>query len=162
MKIDELVKDFLAQKKIAVVGVSDQRDTGCNLNYRKFKSAGYQIYAVNPHSSSFDGDPCYPDLRSIPRKPDAVFILANPRVTDQVVQQCVELGIKHVWMHCMMGVKPGLAASMSSVSQDAVQLCKANGISVIPGSCPSQFLKPDFGHGMMRRLWGVLGFMRVS
>ena len=44
-KIDELVKDFLAQKKIAVVGVSDKRETGCNMSYKKFKEAGYQVYA---------------------------------------------------------------------------------------------------------------------
>ena len=31
-KIDSLVQDFLAQKIIAVVGVSDKRETGCNLN----------------------------------------------------------------------------------------------------------------------------------
>ena len=42
-KIDEMVKDFLAQKKIAVVGVSDKRETGCNMNYKKFKEAGYQV-----------------------------------------------------------------------------------------------------------------------
>ena len=38
--IDSLVHDFLAQKRIAVVGVSDKRETGCNLGYRKFKQAG--------------------------------------------------------------------------------------------------------------------------
>jgi len=32
-KIDPLVHNFLAQKKVAVVGVSDKRETGCNLNY---------------------------------------------------------------------------------------------------------------------------------
>jgi predicted CoA-binding protein len=151
-KIDSLVKDFLAQKKIAVVGVSDKRDTGCNLNYRKFKETGYTVYAVNPRITTFDGAPCYPDLKSIPEKPDAVFILTSPKVTEQIVRQCVELGIKHVWMHCMMGTKPGLAASMTSVSPEAVKMCQANGIAVIPGSCPNQFLKPDFGHGMMRVL----------
>ena len=161
-KIDTLVQDFLAQKKIAVVGVSNSRETGCNSNYRKFKSGGYQVYAVNPHIRTFDGDPCYPDLKSIPDKPEAVFILANPSVTDQVVRQCVELGIRHVWMHCMMGVKPGLATGMTSVSREAVELCRQNGISVIPGSCPNQFLQPDFGHGMMRGLWRVFGFMALE
>ena len=34
--INSLVQDFLAQKKIAVVGVSDKRETGCNTNYFKF------------------------------------------------------------------------------------------------------------------------------
>ncbi len=162
MKIETLVQDFLAQKKIAVVGVSDKRDTGCNLSYRKFKENGYTVYAVNPRISSFEGDPCYPDLKSLPEKPDGVFILANPKVTEQIVQQCVDLGVKRVWMHCMMGTKPGLAQGMTSVSQSAVDLCKANGITVIPGSCPNQFLKPDFGHGMMRSMWKLFGFMKVA
>lgn len=161
-KLDNLVQDFLAQKKIAVVGVSDKRDTGCNLTYQKLKENGYQVYAVNPRISTYDGQPCYADLRAIPEKVDAVFVLTSPRVTEQVVQQCVELGIKHVWMHCMMGTKPGLAADTTSVSQPAVEMCKANGIAVIPGACPNQFLKPDFGHKMMRGMWRLFGFMNVN
>lgn len=160
--LDTLVQDFLAQKSIAVVGVSDRRETGCNLGYRKFKEAGYTVYAVNPRLTEFEGAPCYPDLQAIPHKPDAVFILANPKVTDQIVQQCVDLGVKHVWMHCMMGTKPGLAAAMTSVSPEAVRLCREHGIAVIPGSCPNQYLRPDFGHRMMRVIWRTLGFMRVD
>jgi predicted CoA-binding protein len=161
-KVDTLVEDFLAQKKIAVVGVSDQRETGCNLAYRKFKEAGYEVSAVNPRLESFEGDPCYPDLAAIPEKPEGVFILTNPKVTEQVVQQCVDLGIPRVWMHCLMGTKPGLAESMTSVSQDAVQMCKDNGITVIPGTCPNQFLNPDFGHRLMRGMFRTFGFLKVS
>jgi predicted CoA-binding protein len=160
--IDHMVQDFLALKRIAVVGVSDKRDTGCNLAYNKLKDNGYEVYAVNPRITTFNGDPCYADLKAIPEKVDAVFILTSPKVTEQIVQQCVDLGIKHVWMHCMMGTKPGLAAGMTSVSQSAVELCKANGIAVIPGSCPNQFLKPDFGHATMRGLWKLFGFMNVN
>lgn len=162
MKIDALVQEFLAQEKIAVVGVSDQRETGCNAAYQRFKEAGYTVSGVNPRLSTFQGDPCYPDLASIPEKPDAVFILTNPSVTEEIVQQCVDLGVKHVWMHCLMGTKPGLAASMTSVSQDAVQRCRENGITVIPGSCPNQFLKPDFGHSLMRRMFRAFGFLSVN
>ena len=158
-KLENLVQDFLAQKKIAVVGVSDKRDTGCNLAYKKFKENGYQVYAVNPRISTYEGGACYADLKSIPEKVDAVFILTSPKVTEQVIQQCVDLGIKHVWMHCMMGSKPGLAAGMTSVSPSAVEMCNANGISVIPGSCPNQFLKPDVGHAMMRGMWQLFGFL---
>lgn len=161
-KLDSMVQNFLAQKRIAVVGVSDKRETGCNAAYQKFKDAGYEVFAVNPRIASFQGDACYPDLAALPTKPDAVFILANPKVTEQIVQQCVDLGVKRVWMHCMMGTKPGLAQGMTSVSQSAVDLCKANGITVIPGSCPNQFLKPDFGHGMMRSMWKLFGFMKVA
>jgi predicted CoA-binding protein len=161
-KIDTLINEFLAQKKIAVVGVSDKRETGCNGAYRRFKGSGYTVYPVNPRLTAFEGDPCYADLQSIPEKTDAVFILTNPKVTEQIVQQCVDLGVKHVWMHCMMGTKPGLAASMTSVSQDAVRMCQENGISVIPGSCPNQYLKPDIGHLLMRGIFRTLGFQKIE
>jgi predicted CoA-binding protein len=160
--IDRMVKDFLALKKIAVVGVSDQRETGCNAAYRRFKEAGYTVSAVNPRMTSFDGAPCYPDLASIPDRPEGVFILTNPKVTELIVQQCVDLGIRHVWMHCMMGTRPGLTPGMTSVSGAAVQACHDHGIEVIPGSCPNQFLNPDFGHRMMRVMWRLLGLMRMS
>ena len=160
--IDSLVQDFLAQKIIAVVGVSDQRETGTNRNYRTFKRHGYRVYAVNPRISAFDGSPCYPDLKSIPEKVDAVFILTSPNITEQVVQQCVDLGIKHVWMHCLMGTKPGLSAGSTSVSPSAVEVCRNHGIAVIPGSCPAQFLNADVGHAMMRRLWRMCGYLNVD
>lgn len=145
-----------------MVGVSDKRDTGCNLAYKKFKENGYQVFAVNPHLTIYNGEACYSDLKSIPEKPDAVFILTSPKVTEQIVQQCVDLGIKHIWMHCIMGTKPGLAAGMTSVSPSAVQMCKTNGIAVIPGSCPNQFLKSDLGHGLMRVMWRAFGFLSVN
>ncbi|MCC7448889.1 MAG: CoA-binding protein [Anaerolineae bacterium] len=160
--IDKLVQDFLAQKVIAVVGVSDRRETGCNLNYRKFKENGYKVYAVNPRLSTFDDAPCYPDLTSIPEKPQAVFMLTSPGVTEAIVRQCAALGIKHVWMHYLMGTKPGLSAGSTSVSQAAVDMCRANGIAVIPGSCPAQFLKPDFSHALMCKLWNVFGLLSVK
>ena len=162
MKIDPLVQEFLAQKKIAVVGVSDQRETGCNAAYSRFKKADHSVSSVNPRLTTFDGDPCYPDLASIPEKPDAVFILTNPKISEEIVQQCVDLVIKRVWMHCLMGTKPGLAASMTSVSPEAVLMCRENGIEVIPGTCPNQFLKPDFGHTLMRGMFRTFGFLRVN
>lgn len=161
-QIDPLVQDFLAQKQIAIVGVSDKRDTGCNTAYKRFKAAGYIVSAVNPRLTTYEDAPCYPDLKSIPDKPDAVFILANPKVTEQIVQQCVDLGIKRVWMHCMMGTKPGLGAGTTSVSAEAVRICRENGITVIPGSCPNQYLKPDFGHKMMKGMFRAFGFHNLS
>ena len=52
-EVDVLVKNFLTQKKIAVVGVSDKRETGCNAGYKRFKEAGYTVYAVNPRLTLF-------------------------------------------------------------------------------------------------------------
>lgn len=160
-QIDTLVKDFLAQQRIAIVGVSDRRETGCNACYRKFKQAGYTVFPINPRLTTFEGAPCYPNLKALPTIPDAVFILANPTITDRIIQECVDLGVTRVWMHCLMGTKPGLAANITSVSPEAVRMCREHGITVIPGSCPNQFFQPDFGHRMMRGMFRTLGFLRV-
>jgi hypothetical protein len=61
-----------------------------------------------------------------------------------------------------MGTKPGLAAGMTSVSPEAVRLCREHAIAVIPGCCPNQYLKPDFGHALMRVTCRTLGFHSIN
>jgi len=70
-KIDARVKEFLDQKKIAVVGVSDKCAPGCKLDYCNFTAAGYTVFAVNPRRITVEGAPRYSDLKSIPNQPDA-------------------------------------------------------------------------------------------
>jgi uncharacterized protein len=142
MKVD----DFLAQKRIAVVGVS--RDNGhhpaANLIYRRLKRTGHDVFAVNPHMQTFDGDPCYPDLRSIPGGADGVVIITRPETTERIVRNCSEAGVRRVWMHQSM-------AKGSSVSPEAVEYCRQHDISVIAGACPMMFGRgADFGHTCMR------------
>ena len=164
--IDLLVKDFLTQKRIAVVGVSRTREDAANLNYRKLRAAGYRVFAVNPNTPAFDGDPCYPDLRSLPEPVDGVLIVTRPARAEEIVRQCVELGIRRVWMHCSLGARPLLkkaAAAIGSASPEAVRLCRENGIAVIPGGCPMMFCPPvDFGHQCMRGLLRATGSLRVE
>ncbi len=160
--LDNRIQDFLAQKKIAVVGISDRRDTGCNTAYQRFKANGYKVYGINPRIKVYEGDPVYADLKSLPEAPDAVFILAKPSVTEEIVDQAIEVGAKHIWMHCMMGVRPGLAKNMTSVSQAAVDKAIENGISVIPGTCPNQYLEADGAHRFMNRFFKLLGFLRLA
>ena len=60
---DMKVHDFLAQKRIAVAGVSrnnSHHPTG-NLIYRRLKKTGHEVFPVNPHMQTFEGDRCYPE-----------------------------------------------------------------------------------------------------
>ena len=153
MTFETKVKDFLAQKRIAVVGVS--RDEGhhpaANLNYRRLKATGHDVFAVNPHLESFDGDRCYPDLRSIPGGVDGVVIVTRPEITEQIVRDCADAGVRRVWMHRSM-------AKGSSVSSDAVEYCRQKDITVIAGACPMMFGPgADFGHTCMRWLMKLTG-----
>jgi predicted CoA-binding protein len=158
--IDDLAKDFLAQQHIAVAGVSDSRETTGNFIYKALRSRGYTVYGINPHTEEFHGDPCYPDVASLPEKPDGLVIVTRPAIAEDLVRQCVKAGVPRVWLHSMLGTRPhlfkGLADKIGSVSPEAVRICQENGIEVIPGSCPMQFLGEDFGHTCMR------GFLRMT
>lgn len=163
--IDSLAEAFLAQKRIAVAGVSRTREDAANHIYRKLRDTGYQVYPVNPNTDTFDGAPCYPDLAALPEPVDGVVIVTRPDTAEAIVQQCIEQGVQRVWMHCSMGSHPprfarNMAASVTSVSEKAAALCREHGITVIAGGCPMWYLAPvDFGHKCMRgtlRLFGGL------
>src|SRR5579859_5025891 len=95
-------KDFLAQRRIAVAGVSETRALPGNSIYKRFKDRGYQVFAVNPHAETVEGEKCYPDLNSIPGGVDGVVIVTRPDVTESIVRQCPGAGVPRVWIHRSM------------------------------------------------------------
>lgn len=150
--LSEKVADFLAQRRIAVAGVSATRETPANMIYRKLKAAGYQVFAVSSTAKAFDGDRCYPDLMSIDGGLDGVVIATRPAVTEQLVRQCVTAGVGRAWIH------ESLIHGGTSVSADAVAFCQAHAITLIAGACPMMYCDPvDVGHRCMRWMMRVTG-----
>ncbi len=153
MTLKAKTEAFLAQKRVAVVGVSRSDGTGSGI-YKRMKERGYEVFAINPNATEIKGEPCYPNLKAVPGSVDAVMIATRPEITEQVVAECVELGIPHVWMH----YNALFGENLSSVSETAVAMCRENGINVIPGGCPLMFGQTaDFGHKCMRWVLGVTG-----
>ena len=142
--IKEAASEFLANKRVAVTGVSRTPKThGSNSVYKRLRERGYEVFAVNPNAGEVEGDPCYKDLTSIPGGVDAVVIATRPEIAEDTMRECAELGIKHVWMHWGSGA--------TSVSQAATEYGRQHGISVIDGGCPLMFQPTaDVGHRLMR------------
>ena len=149
--IKQAAEDFLAHERIAVTGVSRHPEShGANVVYRRLRDRGYEVFAVNPNADQVEGDPCYPDLRSIPGGVDAVVIATRPEVADEAMRQCVALGIGQVWMHRGPGA--------GSVSPEAVAYGREHGVEVIDGGCPCMFgPTADAGHKVMRFLLTLTG-----
>ena len=148
--LKETVNDFLAQKRIAVAGVSRKGDAAANLIYKKLRDAGYQTFPINPNAKEVEGDSCYANVNAIPKGVDGVVIATHSQVTDQIVRECGEAGITRIWMHRSFGE--------GSVSPEAVAYCRENNITVIPGGCPLMFCEPvDFGHNCMRWILNLTG-----
>ena len=149
--VNQAIDDFLAQSRIAVAGVSrTPAGHGGNPVYVRLRERGYQVFAVNPNADTVEGDPCFPDLHSIPGGVDGVVIATPPAAAESIVRECQELGITRVWMHRSFGA--------GSVSEEAHDYCRANGITCIAGACPLMYGQTaDGGHRFMRWFMGLMG-----
>lgn len=149
--LKDAAQEFLAQKRIAVVGVSRDEKQPANLIYRRLRDTGHEVFAVNPNAERVEGDPCYAALAAIPAPtPDGVVVVTTPEVAEDVVADAHAAGIPRVWLHRGMG--PG------SSSEPAVEFCTEHGIAVIPGGCPNMFGETsDAGHRCMRVMLQLSG-----
>lgn len=149
--VKEAASAFLANKRVAVTGVSrTPKNHGSNIVYQRLRERGYQVFAVNPNTEQVEGDPCYPDLRSIPDGVEAVVIGTRPETAESTIRECADLGIRHVWMHRLYGA--------GSVSHSAADYGRQHGITVIEGGCPLMFEPTsDGGHRVMRWMFSLNG-----
>ena len=142
--VKEAASAFLANKRLAVTGVSRQtQGHGGNVVYKRLRDRGYEVFAVNPSADQVEGDPCYHALRDIPGGVDAVVIATRPELAEATMRECAELGIKHALMHRSFG--------QGSVCDQATVYGREHGMTVIDGGCPLMFEPTaDFGHKIMR------------
>src|SRR5262245_53378458 len=140
----EAASAFLAHKRIAVTGVSRKpAEHGSNAVFKRLRDRGYQVFAVNPNANTVEGAHSYHDLKSIPGGVEAVVIGTAPEKAEGTMRECVDLGIKHVWMHRSYG--------QGSVSATATAYGRQHGVTVIDGGCPLMFdPTADFGHKILR------------
>jgi len=152
MTMQEAAQSFLSNKRIAVAGVSREADGAHSGNavYNRLKETGFEVFAVNPAADELEGDKSYRSLAEIPGGAEAVVIATHPDAAPAVMRDCVDLGVKHVWMHRAFG--------RGSFSSEAVSIGREGGVTVIPGGCPLMF-EPcrDGAHKFLKTVLGWTG-----
>lgn len=123
--MSEHIPDFVAQRRWAVVGVSNDHHKFGRKIFESMRGAGYEVFPVHHQLESLDdGTPVYRSVKDIPEPPEVVDLVVPPSATLQVLKDCVEAGVKRVWF------QPG------TFNTESIQLAKENGIAVIAdGSC---------------------------
>ena len=146
----EKINIFLQLKKIAITGVSGTKPDAANIIFRKLRDLGITTFPVNPNSKEVENTTCYPNLSSLPLLPEGVVIASPPQSAKSIVEECLQLGIKHVWIHSTIG--------NGSYNKEVVDYGEESGLSIIPTGCPMMFYKPvDFGHRCMKWIFNVSG-----
>lgn len=153
-KFKKRVDSFLSKKNIAIVGYSSNGNEVANHLYKKFEDNGYNVFPVNIKANEVKDIECYPDLKSVPEKVEAAMLSIPAEKVIDVVKECIELGVKHIWLHKFAG--PG------SYNKEAVKLAEDNGIEIVPLACPMMFLKADGAHKFFKWFMNLTGKLKIK
>lgn len=140
------VDDLLAQRTLAVVGVSRRRMKFGSMAYRTLKAKGYRVFPINPNANTIGEERCYPNLSALPEPVGGAVLCIRPTETEKVVRDATAAGITRVWMQ------------QGAESEAAIRFCEENGIRVVHGECILMFAEPvGLLHRIHRWVWGLLG-----
>jgi predicted CoA-binding protein len=101
-------------KTIAVVGFSPVPGRPSHNIARLMQRYGFRIIPVRPRISEGLGETAYPDLAAIPEAPDLVNVFRASEFVPDIVDECLRLGLKTIWMQD--GVVDAAAAARAAAA----------------------------------------------
>lgn len=144
------VHDFLAQRRIALVGLSRDSKDFSRFLFREMCKRGYDMVPVNPAAGELESRHCFGRVQDIDPPIENALIMTAPRDTERVVRDCAEAGVHRVWMH--------RGGGQGAVSKAATEFCRQKGIRLVEGHCPFMFLpKTPFFHCVHGFILKMLG-----
>ena len=120
---DEEIKDILALKKIAVIGMSRHSSKAAHFVPKYLSEQGFDITPVNPTTNEILGKKCYPDISSVQDPIDIVDIFRPSEQVLPVVQNAIKKKPKVIWL------QEGIH------NEEAENLAREHGIDIVFNRC---------------------------
>jgi len=146
----DIILKFLDDKKVAIVGASNNKDNFGRSLMEELSKKDYQVFPVNPKCTEVKEVTCVPTVKELPKDVVNIILAVPPSLTDEIIDQCIGTPIKRVWM--IRGVGKG------AYTESAHETCKENNIEVVYGFCPLMFLGEGMHkfHFWLRKKFGKL------
>ena len=138
-----LIERFLADRRLAIVGVSREAKSFSRAVLRAFLERGYDAVPVNLEADEIEGRQCFRSIVQVKPPVNAALLMTPAAQTAEAVADCLAAGVRRVWLH--RGIGPG------AVSAEALTLCRIARVEVVPGECPLMYLP---GTGLPHRIHG--------
>ena len=121
--INTLRRILKENRVLAIVGLSASWHRPSYFAAKYMLEHGYRVIPVNPQYPEVLGQKCYASLRDIPEKVDLVDVFRQPQHVDEIIDECIALGLKAVWL------QDGV------VNEPAALKARAAGMTVIMDRC---------------------------
>ncbi len=110
-------------RNIAVVGLSPNPDRPSYGVSRSMQGFGYRIIPVHPTADTILGVKVYKRLADVPQPVDLVNVFRAAEYIDAVVDECIALGLKAIW------IQEGIR------NEPAAERARAAGMTVVMDRC---------------------------
>ena len=120
------IREMLAAKSIAVMGLSDRADRPSHYVSAYMQQRGYTLYPVNPALESVLGQRAYASLTQLVEqeiRPDVVNVFRAASFLPAIVDEMLTLGLTHLW------VQQGI------VDRTQAERAEEHGIRVVMDRC---------------------------
>lgn len=136
MTTKQSINEFLAQKNIAIAGISRKKQKFGNTIYKELAKKGYTLYPINPNMETYEGKKCYPDIDSLPAEVTGIVLNTKPAITGSLIEQAESKGIKHIWLQ------------QGSADKEIQESIEERDTNIISKQCVIMFAEPANGiHG---------------
>lgn len=134
--------DFFSADRFAVIG--DTRDRKFPAMTQRFlQEQGKTVYTVDLGGGT---EGALDSMADLPSDVDAAIIEVAKERTTAVVEDVLDRGIDHVWIHQMTD------------TPEAVALCQERGVALETGGCAVMYNAPTSSlHALHRGIWKLLG-----
>ena len=133
------MEEFLKLRSFAIIGVSARKNKFGNIIFKQMLKRGFNIYPIHRISMLIDSQPCYPNIASLPERPEGIILVIPPAETEKMVKELAAEGIKNLWIQ------------QGAESPQALKYCSEHGMNVISKECLLMFLqKPGLFHNFHR------------
>ncbi|WP_017753929.1 CoA-binding protein [Calidifontibacillus oryziterrae] len=120
---EEIGKILKENKRIAVVGISNNPERTSYMVAEAMQKAGYEIVPVNPVIDEVLGVKAYPSLKDIEGHVDIVNVFRRPEFLPDIAKEAVEIGADVFW------------GQLGVVNEEAYHYLKEKGMTVIMDRC---------------------------
>ena len=139
------INQFLAQRHMAIVGVSRNSKKFGHQVFMQLKSMNYHLYPVHREADSIEGVKCYRTIEDLPVEVQAICLITPKHQTDDLLTQSIKKGISHIWVQQM------------SEGQNTEKIARDSAVNIVMGRCIFMYTNPKGIHKFHRQLNKLFG-----
>lgn len=144
--MDQKIQNFIACKKMAVVGASRQGNKFGNMAGKELAQRGYEVFYIHPDAADIEGIPTYPNLEAVKDQAECVWVSVTPEHGEAVLRDAAAAGLTKVWLQ-QGGASPELIKSGEEL-----------GLELVTGKCILMYAEPVGSfHKFHQFIWKLIG-----